>query len=649
MKIIFMPGHVPLLVACLLAAPLLQGQFAQTENIDNYVIFHNPGEERRLVMLPSDSIRSQPGLQPLPHLEEETLAERTHPKVRDWLARGRQEDAVALLVTMRDDKLRPVLPQYREDLLPDAVANVAIERSRLMRMQAFAKVRADAHDAKLRALGADRFIRKESFTAANAMYVETTIGSIARLLADPDVVHIEPAFQSAPPPALPTVANGRAMMQTDFWITQFAKPIGPFPGFRAKTWLRLGLLDTGVRPTHALLNGRIAVARDCYNGTDFSQCVSGPNVDPIDHDGHGTASAAIISGTASLGNDFQGVGFYYIDSFKVSTPQGFDELMATLRAFAAAESVGDKVILPEVQFDASTNSGLAQAADIAFQQYGIAVIAPIGNGTSGGFPTNAARSPGSARNVLGVGAVDIASGQHIISFSQGPTPDGRIKPDIQAPTGANTASAASDSAITLTPFNGTSCAGAFAAGMALVLWNINNDTWGTMNDQAGLSYSDALCDGSQPGPFYDNVDGAGLVRESGNWCENGGGMAKGEVTFGPTQNFFDVNLYQLDLGAFSSWDPVTHTGDHCPNNNQIDAAAWWSESAENAHLQINLFLVNGTGQVVGVGNDPHSVWQKLRYRHSPLGSGDWHLRLVSTTIPDHEVRCYYSIRAGLQP
>ena len=638
-----------LLGTFVLIAPMLRAQFPEPEQLNNYLILQRPHDVPQLFMLPADAIRKQAGIPALPRRPARTDEQRLHRVVREWMQHDDADERVSLLVTFAEDPSRPALPAFRRDLPPDAAENAAIARQRESRMRAFAENRAAAHRAKLNAFGADAFALKESFTAANCMHVETSVGAIQRLLHDPDVRYIEPLL-SAPPPNLPqTVASGRSMMQTDFWITQFSQPSGPLPGYLAKSWLRIGLFDTGVRSTHTLLAPRIAVFRDCYNGTAFSLCTNGPNLDPTDHDGHGTGVAAIISGTANLGNDYQGVGFYYIDSYRVSTDLGLDDPIATLRAFAAAESAGESVILAEVQFDSSFDGGVAQAADIAFRQYGISVVAPIGNGTSGGFSTNAARSPGLARNVLGVGAVDIATGQHIMSYSQGPTSDGRIKPDIQAPTGAFTARNTSDTALTTAPFGGTSGAGAFAGGMVLVLWNLYNNGGWAMSDQAGRAYADAIRSGAEQGPFFNNVDGAGLVRTPGSWCQNGTGGAIGEVTFGPESNFFDINLYSMDIPAYSSWDPVTHTGNRCAVNNRVDSAIWWSEAAEDSHLQINMFLVNGSGQVVVLGNDPHSVWQKARYQTAALGSGDWHLRLVSTTIPDHEVRCYYSVHAGVWP
>ena len=73
-------------------------------------------------------------------------------------------------------------------------------------------------------------------------------------------------------------------------------------------------------------------------------------------------------------------------------------------------------------------------------------------------------SPGSAHKVIGVGSVDVQTLALAPTQSRGPTADGRIKPDLQAPTNTETASNASDTALRV--FNGTSGATPYAGGAA---------------------------------------------------------------------------------------------------------------------------------------------------------------------------------------
>ena len=79
----------------------------------------------------------------------------------------------------------------------------------------------------------------------------------------------------------------------------------------------------------------------------------------------------------------------------------------------------------------------------AVEETGAAVIAANGNFGPG---AGTVRSPAIAHRVIGVGAVDVNTRLTMDYQSRGPTPDGRIKPDIQAPTNTETASRASTTA-----------------------------------------------------------------------------------------------------------------------------------------------------------------------------------------------------------
>ena len=76
-------------------------------------------------------------------------------------------------------------------------------------------------------------------------------------------------------------------------------------------------------------------------------------------------------------------------------------------------------------------------------------------------------SPADARGSFTVGAVDWASGQLVDYSSQGPTNDGRMKPDISAPTGVSSESYAPET------FTGTWASAPHISGAAALVWGAN--------------------------------------------------------------------------------------------------------------------------------------------------------------------------------
>ena len=204
-----------------------------------------------------------------------------------------------------------------------------------------------------------------------------------------------------------------------------------------------------------------------------ANCNTGPGLNPNDDCwNHGTKSAGIITGNANSGAAFRGVTAITLDSFKVypSITQGgrcmgFLDQAAVLRAFQTAVAVLDRVIVAEMQGGGDDLSPISSAGDGAFDA-GAVVIAANGNNGSAASTVN---TPANAHRVIGVGNFDVQTLAQIADQSRGPAPDGRFKPDIQAPTQTETASAASDTA--LAGFSGTSGATPYAAGAAALLRN----------------------------------------------------------------------------------------------------------------------------------------------------------------------------------
>ncbi len=106
---------------------------------------------------------------------------------------------------------------------------------------------------------------------------------------------------------------------------------------------------------------------------------------------------------------------------------------------------------------------ISKAADIASDK-GMLVIVSAGN--SGNDEWKFISAPADARHVISVGAVN-ADGYYAPFSSQGPTADGRVKPNVAA-MGQGTVVQTTNG--TLVPGNGTSFAAPIIAGAAACLW-----------------------------------------------------------------------------------------------------------------------------------------------------------------------------------
>src|SRR5262249_28038005 len=144
-------------------------------------------------------------------------------------------------------------------------------------------------------------------------------------------------------------------------------------------------------------------------------------------------------------------------------------------AFQKAVAIGHRVIVAEMQGGDKDHCGdersvVARAANNAFRA-GAVVIAANGNYGDGVTP-GSVKAPAVARNVIGVGAFDIVTGAQCRDQGLGPGSGGRIKPDIQAPTGAQTVAGLHTDTSGATPF---------AAGAAVLLRNFLLGTSGSID------------------------------------------------------------------------------------------------------------------------------------------------------------------------
>lgn len=239
--------------------------------------------------------------------------------------------------------------------------------------------------------------------------------------------------------------------------------------------VRVGILDGTFRDTHATLRANPPLATRDF--VDLDDSVSPDASDPTEDTSHGTALWSLVAG------DLPGV-------LRGGAP-GVEVLLARVRVAGTAthvdedrwvaglewlESQGARVVISGVVFrnfadseytlaDLDGDSTPAtRAADQAASR-GVLVLAPVGNDGPG---PGSLSSPADGDSVVAVGAMDVRGGPAFFS-SQGPTADGRGKPDLFAP-GTNVQAAAAPDDQTLQQVAGTEFAAALlGAGSALLV------------------------------------------------------------------------------------------------------------------------------------------------------------------------------------
>ena len=545
-----------------------------------------------------------------------------HPLLERWISeRGGEREE--LVITFRDDLTIPRFPNPATDEARESKKNRKADRHADALVKAITARRAEEYER----IGADLRERgqvevTETFWLAKAMLVTMPLDRVGAVAEREDVLYVQPRYAGEEPPQNTNpsddVDDGRARMVSDPYFN-----LGQTGGF-------IGLLDTGLRFSHTLFNGpsHIAFRRDCVNGG--ADCNTGGGLNPNDDCwNHGTSSAAIITGNANLGNAFRGVTGVTLDSFKVypSTTDsngacnGFLDTAAAVRGFQAAVAVLDRVIVAEMQGSGDERSAIAAAADQAFNA-GAVVIAANGNNGPNASTVNV---PANAHRAIGVGNFDVQTQAQVASQSRGPTPDGRFKPDIQAPTNTETASNASDTALRV--FTGTSGATPYAAGAAALLRNWLRGS--SFSIDPGQVYAQMILSGQQTWPF-NNTSGAGPLRlPTDGWAWWG----KVSVSNGQT----------IDI-------PIGIQG---ANANTFDVALWWPDISFDiwvvhidAHSDIDLHVIDPAGVERASSISIASVYERARVSGA-VASGTWKVRIRGYNVPWGAQTVYWAAHVRL--
>lgn len=492
----------------------------------------------------------------------------------------------------------PLLPALPDSEARFASANIPVFEERLGLFESVRRQRIAAAQDLVTLINQGGGQVLEYYTLSSSMLVDAPKGMLAYLASSSLVQHVEVDETSVAPPH--DISDGRDAIDSDPYFDTGATGDGC-----------IALLDSGVRSSHTLLSGRVATRFDCVNGDSDCNDDGDPdfNVDDDFWD-HGTSTASIIAGNNNLGDASRGIQSADIDSLKVYSDAGL-VTRAVHRGYDRAVSMGDQIIVAEMQSGQGVTGSIADDANDAFES-GSLTIAANGNNGSGSGTVN---SPALAHKALGIGAYDLDDNSTKSYQSRGPTSDDRIKPDIQAPT--DTEAACTSSSACLNSFGGTSGATPYAAGAASLYADWFNDSASTTTN-AGLIYAALINAGPDEWGEFDNTTGTGHFA-----------LPLNGTTISGTRN---VSRHESEFVEFDV--PSGSTG--------IAVSIWWAEKPSNTHRDIDLYLNKPDGTVSDSSLSEPSVFEKVTVG-SPI-SGTRDIRIYGYSIPvGKTVTVYYNI------
>lgn len=218
------------------------------------------------------------------------------------------------------------------------------------------------------------------------------------------------AFLKANNPGQKIWLDGKLRTTLDHSVPQIGAPAAWQAGHTGKG-VKVAVLDSGIDETHPDLTGQVLASA---NFTD----------EPLDDaGGHGTHVASTIAGKGGVAPDAK------LLNSKVCDAHGYCSESAILAGLDWAVAQHATIVNLSLGGPGSDElDPVEEAIDRLTQQTGTLFVVASGN-EPGKARVN---TPGTAASALTVGAVD--SQEHLADFSsQGPGPNGAIKPDLTAP------------------------------------------------------------------------------------------------------------------------------------------------------------------------------------------------------------------------
>ena len=371
----------------------------------------------------------------------------------------------------------------------------------------------------------------------------------------------------------------------------------------------VAIIDTGIDGEHVGLDDldddnstddpKIIAFYDVINNAGLT---NGTEVFPYDDQGHGSHCAGTTAGTGAPNYEHTGVapqaqlvGVKVLDaggsgSF-AGVMMGMEWTVDKRHEFnirAASMSLGGPGI---IEMTAAEEESVARMANEMVRSGVALFIAAGNNGVSAQIGT-----PGSAEDVITVGALDKGDDPGIAIYSsQGPTEEGRIKPNL-AFVGSSVMSVQYNSGTGYTSMSGTSMATPGAAGVAALMYQANPelspfDVRNIMQEtseyrpchHAGANEPCPETDGPHnPKPRQNNVYGHGEVR------------AHPAVMEAANQVYGFTEMVAVNLSTPSMADNKIHVGQGDSITFKIEGAAekvqWRTWDMRDEWMDLNSFV-----------------------------------------------------------
>ena len=249
----------------------------------------------------------------------------------------------------------------------------------------------------------------------------------------------------------------------------------------------MAIIDTGIDGNHTALDDldddnttndpKIVAFYDAINNPGAT---NGTEIFPYDDNGHGTHCAGITAGTGAPNYQHVGVAPHAnLVGVKVLDGGGSGSFAAVMAGMewtvekrhefnirAASMSLG--ALTGAIEWTSSEEESVNRMAN-EMMRAGVTLFIAAGN--SGGTATIG--TPGSAEDVITVGSLDKNTAVAIYS-SQGPTEEGRVKPNI-AFVGSSVNAPDANTGDGYVALSGTSMATPGAAGVAVLMYQANPD------------------------------------------------------------------------------------------------------------------------------------------------------------------------------